>query len=221
MLGRAHTATGATNIAEVNKLFLTHHALEMSYPDGLDNLVNDSDDQVFDSLPGATRLFSPLALDDQTAPALYAAGITEVYNLADSDTNPLPADWDPTFNPYADATPEPVDDSLTVVQVATADVAEVLDTEAGSAVYVVFGLGRASPITGGSGMMLEAPVHFGEQGEATPDKVYSRFGVVFQLRDFEGDLLSPAQFTGAVAFHNTGIVGAGHAVKEFHEGHKH
>jgi type II secretory pathway pseudopilin PulG len=219
MLGRTHTATGATNIAEINKLFLTHYAMEMGYPDGLDNLVDDGATTVFSKLPGNgldPAIFSVTGLETAEADALIKAGITQVYNL---DNNTL----SPTFEPYPSDPPIPVAvaANLNVVRVDTVHVAEALDADEGTAKYVVFGLGKASPITGGGGMMLEAPVHFGEHGESTPDKVYSRFGVVFQLRNAAGEIVSPAKFVGAVAFHDNGIAGAGQAIEEFHEGHKH
>ncbi len=222
MMGRAHTSTGATNMDEINKLFLTHYAMEQGYPNGLDNLVDDSG-TLFDKLPGASIFTSTAisSIDAEAAEALVRAGISEVYNLVNSDSGSLPDDWSPTFNPYADSTSEAVEDSLSVAVVDRDAVVEALDAEAGSSVYVVFGLGKASPVTGANGLMLEAPVHFGEDGESTPDKVYSRFGVVFQVVDADGDVLSAAKYAGAVAFHDDGIVGADAPLEAFHAGHEH
>jgi len=220
MLGRAHTSTGATNMDEINKLFLTHYAMEQGYPTGLDNLVNDGDDQVFDYLPGKLQagLFTSRTLTTEEAASLIAAGVTYVYNL-DKNTE------SPTFEPYADPTTrEPVVQGLAVVQADTAAVTDALNTGMvpnPNEVYVVFGLGKASPVTGAKGLMLEAPVHFAEDGESTPDKVYGRFGVVFQLTDEDGNVLPAAKYAGAVGFHERGIVGPETPLEEFYAGHEH
>jgi prepilin-type N-terminal cleavage/methylation domain-containing protein len=214
LMGRAHMSTGATNMDELNKLVLMHHAMEQSYCNGLDNLIDDAG-TVFAKLPAPNpSIYSVKTLTAAEASALNAAGITDVYNLDDATESP-------TFDPYKDAVAESVATGLKVVQVTAAAVSAALDADLGTAEYVVFGLGKMSPFTGAGGMMLEAPVHFGEQANAAPDQVYSRFGLVFQLVAADGDPLPTARFAGSVAFHGDGIAGADAPLEAYYAGHNH
>jgi len=229
MLGKAHSATHSTNIGELNKVWEMYHVTNRGYPTDLDSLVVDGGTTVYSKLPQPTTspysatTVSDLATAIGTATSatvsaadvmerLSEAGITSVLAMNASATSA-------TFDPYVYATGST---TPTVTSIAsTTPLCQINATEVNtklngnaSGVYVVFGVGgRCSAV--GRGGMTSAPVHFSdESGEnANPANQYHRYGVVFNVA------VDPAEFVGAVAFHEDGISGAAEGIAEYYSGH--
>lgn len=235
MLKFAHTSTGATNMPELNKIFQMHHQVQRGWPNYLDNLVDDTG-ALYAKLPGDPAsqeyFLTPLELDDDQAQALRNAGLTHVFNLTDAEDVD-----DATFDCYGEgvvapelAAAEPVQDGTTVARlVALGDIAKFKGHE--EAVYVVFGVGQATPLVGSGGMMQDAPIHFGHNANTRPNEVYSRFAAVFRLgsvemvdhddnpdtpdvEEFHAD--GPASFITCVGLHGGGIAVPWMPLKGFH-----
>lgn len=234
-LNLAHTSTGATNMPELNKVFQMHRQVQRGWPNYLDNLVDDAG-SLYAKLPGdptsAGYFLEPLSLDADQAQALREAGLTHVFNLTDD------ADIDDaTYDCYGEgvvapelADAEEVAAGLTVARlVGLGDIAKFKGHE--DAVYVVFGVGQATPLVGEGGMMQDAPVHFGDEANTRPNDVYSRFAAVFRLGSVEmvdddsnpatpdvevHDVDGPAGFITCVGLHGGGIAVPWMPLKGFH-----
>lgn len=225
MLTYAHTATGATNMPELNKIFEMHRMTKRALPNGLDNLVQ-ADGALYAKLPGTTYL-TALTLNDDAASALNNAGITKVFNMVNGV-------GDATFGCYGELDggfpdiPANLDDGavdvvggLVVAQLTGAEAEAKLKGDPDS-VYVIFGIGQATPMVGQGGMMQDAPVHFGDEAGTRPNEVYSRFCAVFRIGEDpnprdpdddddddewvdESEWEDKAEFVGCVALHGGGI----------------
>jgi Tfp pilus assembly protein PilE len=208
MITRTHTASGATNIQEINKWVQTYEALQTSYPDGWDGLTDGSD--IVDYLPGSVSLTAG-KLSAAEASALASAGITTAYKMVKS--NPTK----PTFDPYDGVKVLALSNTDSVAFVTDADAKLKLNggVAATNAKFVVFGFGKRSTIVGKN--VSEAPVHFADAANEGPGDLYGRFGVVFKVTQNDGVTpLNRAVFVGAVAFHEDGIVTAGDHIEEYY-----
>jgi len=225
MLSRAHSSSQATNNSELTKFVQTHEQLYLAYPDNLDALTDATGTAVADYLPGATvGQMTPLTLDASQAASLSAGGINNLAAMY-ATAAALPSGQDPTFNPYTGASIS-VANGANVVQLTEAAVEPAVvvqnDPNSFGDVYVVFGVGRANTMVGKT--MSQAPLHFGEGGNDTPGRVYSRLGLVFRIARGTGTVGTPAstplgraQFVGTVSFHGDGITtGEGH-ITEYYE----
>ncbi len=231
----AHTSTGGTNMPELNKVFQMHHQVQRGWPNYLDNLVDEAG-SLYAKLPGdptsAGYFLEPLTLEAEQAQALLDAGLTAVFPLtSDADID------DATYDCYGEGVvaPEledavPVATGLTVARLTTpGDIAKFKGHD--DAVYVVFGVGQATPLVGEGGMMQDAPVHFGHNANTRPNEVYSRFAAVFRLGSVElvdddddpatpdvevYDVDGPADFITCVGLHGGGIAVPWMPLKGFH-----
>ena len=225
MLNYAHTSTGATNMPELNKMFEMHHMTNRGFPNGLDNLVEGDAGgaDLYDKLPG-TAYLTTLMLTAEMAEALNNAGITKVFNMTDGVT-------DATFGCYGELAdgfpdiPADLEDTRALDVTAGLTVARLTGAEAEvklkgdpNSVYVVLGVGQATPLVGQGGMMQDAPVHFGDEAGTKPNEAYSRFCAVFKIGEDTGGTLEAdqeAQFIGCVALHKGGIAVPWMPIKEF------
>jgi Tfp pilus assembly protein PilE len=236
LLNQAHTATGATNMPELNKLFELHNAMERGYPNYLDNLTDGTG--LYDRLPGGGAGLTTTALDASSAASLNAAGITKVFNLTSGDVD------DATFECYGEGIVAPP--LTSAVDVASGLTIAILDDTqlpkfkgTPGEVYAVFGVGQATPLVGN--MMQDAPVHFGDEPGSKPNEVYSRFAAVFRVGDWQDDdpavdsdgdgnftndrdSIDPAataRFVTTVGLHDGGIAAPWMAIKGFNGAHEH
>jgi hypothetical protein len=236
MLGRAHTATGATNMPELNKLFELHNTVERGYPNYLDNLTNGTG--LYARLPGGGAGLTTTTLDGDSAASLNAAGITKVFNLTGDDVD------DATFECYGAGVVAPalsaavdVAEGLTIAILDDSELSKFKGSP--GEVYAVFGVGQATPLVGE--MLQDAPVHFSDEPGAKPKEVYSRFAAVFRVGDWQDDdplvdsdgdgtftndrdSIDPtakASFVTTVGLHDGGIATPWMAIKGFSGTHEH
>lgn len=225
MLTMAHTSTGATNMPELNKIFQMHHQMNRGWPNYLDNLVV-SGGTLYARLPGYEEgqgyFLEPLELTHDQAHALRDAGLTHVFNLAAAEDVD-----DATYDCYGRgivarelSEADPVNDNLTVARLTNpSDIAKFkgdLDH-----VYVVFGIGQATPLVGPGGMMQDAPIHFDDAPGTRPNEAYSRFVAIFDLGEPHDDddhhhHHSSAKFVTCAALHRSGIAVPWMPLRGFH-----
>lgn len=211
MLTRTHAAAASTNIPEANKRIQEFEQLYFKQPANLDNLVNGT--ALVDYLPTATP-FTALALDADTAEALEEAGIISVAELVATAAT-FTTDQNATFNPYT-GTNTTVAAAVNVAQVTEADVENLIRPDAGAGdVYVAFGIGQASELTGRT--MSDAPYHFGEGPNSAPEAVYARYLAIYKVEDDAGGALEKAAFIGVLALHDDGLANANAHIGEFFE----
>ena len=196
MVGRSHTSAGAANIAECANAIQRYEAQYLRYPNMLDSLK--------DTLVGATAndftglgtelldAVEPVTLTADTLDALNAAGIETVGEHAD----PAVA-VDATFQTTTPGTLAAA--SVLLGPTADQQVLMGLETTGLAGKYVVLGIGQRNSAIGKT--MLEAPVHFPENGVENPAEVYNRFLAVFQILDDSGAALEKAQFVGIMSPH--------------------
>ena len=226
MLGRAHTASGATNNAEINKYVQTYQQLYMSYPQNLDALTDTAGTAVPDYLlnAGTPVQLSMHALTTAEASALSQSGITTLTEM--QPNRAALAGQSPTFNPYT-GNLITVAAGTNVIQVSEDAIENVAGlvrddpTKTGD-VYVVFGLGKRCTMIGK--VVSDPPVHFGEGAGTTPNDSYARYGLVFRVARGNGtatpDPLERAVFIGSVAFHDNGVIGTDAHLQEYYDRQK-
>ena len=220
MVTRAHTSSSATNIGEIAKAIQFYETVNAGYPDRLDSLVTNltTGDQFTAMAPGTDDLVAGgVTLTADTVETLEHAGIRTVTMMSDTGASSGNFAWSPTFYPYADPTPLTTPATATL---ATGNILVGLQGAAASrefatpatATYVMFGVGKYSRL---SSVMMDAPVHFPEGPDQTPEKSYSRYLAVFQLTDAAGDALEKAVFVGVVALHDDHVSGLGAHMNEY------
>ncbi|MFO0802969.1 MAG: hypothetical protein U0791_07575 [Gemmataceae bacterium] len=211
LIGRTHTASGATNDSELTKAIQVHEATYFQYPDQFDSLMGTGSTALFAKLPtdgmnpvgGSTEL-NFAALTAGTATALTNAGIVNVWDLNDATA-------DPTFNPYGAARVLAAGGNVAVL--GTAAITR-MNLPAGET-YVVFGIGRRCTMVGRS--LTDPPVHFADDQANTPEKVYGRKCVVFVVTKNGGTATRDrAKFVGSVSLHPDGVVTADDHMKEYY-----
>ncbi len=204
MVGRTHTATASANIASVANAIQRFETQYMSYPDNFDSLMTAL--TTGDELPSlSTELFAgnltdPLVevvLPTDTAAALNEAGITSLgLHLATDGTFDLPNSFDSI-----------ADGDVVLGLSATQQVSLGLETIGVANKYVCFGVGTSCTMNGKT--MMEAPVHFPENGTANPADVYGRFIAVFQILDGAAPpaALERAKLVAVISPHGDGLGG--------------
>jgi prepilin-type N-terminal cleavage/methylation domain-containing protein len=209
MLGKAHTSTGATNITELAKWIETFHASKLKYPNEFDSLCDS--DGLYEKLPGyvsptaAGGQITYGALTSTEAAGLVSAGITLLRGMNSSTASA-------TFAPYS--TTNDIDlTAATTPSVALANTARVKelfnDDTTETQKFVIFGIGAQCTAVGRGGMLLEAPIHFGDEADANPTQTYQRFGAIFEVTDGE------VRFVGVVAIHGKELDSAMGPLKEY------
>lgn len=209
LLFSAHTASGVTNIVEVEKLVQTYASIPGGdrCPNLLDNIVDQTEGKDLMSYvktnssattPDITKV--PLTLTLAHVTSLNAAGITKVAQLTEKPT-PL-GNWSPTLFPYGDgtvSTPAFIDlaTGMKVAQLAATVAARKFAAPA-AGTYAVFGLGKYNSMA--PKYIQEAPVWYNPNANSDPNTVYSRFGLVFRV---DG---STASFIGAVELSTMGAM---------------
>lgn len=199
MVGRTHTSTASANIAEIANAIQRYETQYMSYPNNFDSLETAVIGTQLNTLDAdLVSILAPVTLTTANGrlAALQNAGITSVG---------LHAEDDGTFVKAAPTTLV----TTNVVQGLTAAAQENLGLETptnGVAnKYVCLGVGTLCSMNGRT--MLEAPVHFPENGTGNPDSVYGRFIAVFQITDSAGDALERAKLVGVISPHGDGLDG--------------
>lgn len=224
MLGRAETASGATSQTEIAKWIQTYEQLYLSYPKDWDALV-DSGGTFLQS--GYVRGEIDVALDTGLTPAeakaLTDAGITRLQLMTATPVNK-------TFNPYRDSAASvdpdyaangltPAENTKLVVLTPTGQrkLGLAIDGTASAGKFVVFGFGRRASLVGKT--VQNVPVVFRDDGSKVPDKVYCRYGVVFQVSTSAASAIpmSRARFVGVCNFKDGGIFTSDDDLQEFYD----
>lgn len=228
MLTRAHVATHTTNVTEAAKLILTYQATHPGFPDQWDSmtdgttLINYMAGGVL--LPGgagsaatqAGGVFAAQAPSAGELTALGGAGIFSVhYQVPDGTPGKAPAGFDPTFNNYlspltfnANGQPQgtPITAATKLAYLAggnwPAFQQQNYPSWSPTANYVALGIGsRCTLMT----TALQAPVHFSDTPDASPEFSYGRFIAIFKVSDPNAPGgINMAQFMGVAAIHGTG-----------------
>lgn len=231
MLGRAHTASGATNVGEVTKFVQVYEQLYQSQPTDFDALTDTTSAAIPDYLPsdGGTPLggqVSSLTLTAAQADALTGAGIGRLAPMHPNRAA-FTADSTPTFNPYSGGS-VPVAAGVRVLQLTEAAVegpsglvseADIVNTYGD--VYILLGFGKRCSMIGK--VTTEPPTHFGDSADDNAANVYGRVGLVYRIARGTGTTGTPASadlgkavFIGAVALHGDGIAGGGAHIEEYY-----
>ncbi|TVQ77827.1 MAG: hypothetical protein EA380_06830, partial [Phycisphaeraceae bacterium] len=222
-LGRTSGAVGATNINEAVKQIQQYNLLNFAYPNDWDSLLT-SGGQLFEGLDRnaigpVNGDISAEIVDGDEATALFEAGITRALAMVNPTGGSLPTGYSVTFRPYAaNALADAIDiepgTAVTLARLNPVVAAQVLNKSA-DASYVIFGLGDLCTIVGNG--INSAPVHVAGSGQRTPDRVYSRYGVVFQTTNSSGQALSRARFAGVVALDGNGIRNASTYLEDYYQ----
>jgi len=178
-LTRSHVATCAATILEVHQMMqrvqLEFGQFGTEFDSGIATGVTTG------GING--QAIAPLTADEVTA--LSNAGITSVV-----DHDPTAADYNVTFN--IGATSRTLADGENVITLTDTQAEQIFLPAAGDEKYVWFGIGRNWSLLGN--LTPEPPVHFGDTPGALPDEVHSRFGIIMQVADENGDALERAEF---------------------------
>lgn len=221
MLGRTETASGSTNHVEVGKWIQVYEQIHFGYPKDWDALVDSS--ETFLQLDTAGKKFvrggdnvasDTVGLTAEEADALIAAGISRLQKMTGTPENK-------TFDPYGDpdyAANGLVPSSGKKLAILTLKGQQKLglaiDGTTSAGKFVVFGFGKRASIVGKG--VANAPVVFRDDGAKTPDAVYCRYGVVFQVSNNTPGALERARFVGVCNFKGDGIYTSDDDLEEFH-----
>jgi len=180
---RAHGGSGADNMKEIAKAVELHKATTGRFPNQWDALFDENGDLVGGALHMTVTDLTSDPNGDRIIEALNDAGIDTLIEHDSASSNA-------TFEPYADP-PVVIDiDDTPSGEVATltadGELALGLEQsvltggtgEAAPIAYVALGLGQQSTAIGRS--MLDAPVHYLENGES-PLEEYARWIVIFAV----------------------------------------
>lgn len=224
MLGRAHTATSATNTAEVTKFVQVYEQLYFGYPIDMDNLVNGATAPDYLPADGGGALGGNLTSHTLTAAqrdALASAGITRLQNLYDTRANLEAAGGTPTFNPYDGTAVDLTTGTPSVSRISEAVIEgnDGIVSDAGGVngdVYVLFGFGKRCSMVGK--VATEPPVHFTDSPTENASNSYARIAMVFRVTRGGATPvdLERAVFLGAVTIHPDGIRGGGPEIEEYY-----
>ena len=213
LLRRAHKATDATQTGELSKAVQTYQASYMSYPDNLDLLTTGTggfapflptdDGNVFGGFVTSGTL---------TTDELKALGRVGIQYLQPLATTTGGANFHPTMNPYPAGTT--VLTNQISVATATSTNFAILANNATidgfnptflqsvryndpTARFVVFGVGPRSAMVGT--VVQDAPMSVPQNKNLTPDRTYSRVGLIFKVSGVEVERSERARFVAAVA----------------------
>src|SRR5262245_37921794 len=218
MLGRSETASGATSQTETYKWIQTYEQLYFGYPRDWDALTDGTVKITY--VRGGPDVVLDSGLTAEEADALSAAGITRLQLMVEAATGTTPPPPEnKTFDPYQ--SPDFATNGLTPAAgtrlvVLTLSGQKALNQGDGitsTGKFVVFGFGKRASIVGKG--VANAPVVFRDDGSKTPDKVYCRYGVVFQVANITG-ALERARFVGTCNFKGGGVFTSDDDLEEFY-----
>ncbi len=167
-------------------------------------------------------------LGPNTLAALNGAGITTVWNIDDTGST---TGFSPTFNPYPTSGGTVLSSggasggTVAILSPTGAlhlnlvrpDSSGNLPTASGMPVLAVFGVGRRCSMVGKT--INDPPTHDTDDPTQTPNIVYARFGVVFQLTqstNTDADAVGSAQFVGTVSMHPNNVVSTDGHLQEYY-----
>lgn len=187
--GRAHGASGASNVQEITKAISLFEANNGAMPNNFDALIEDDNITISATVVAATvtNPFEASTLTAAEATALNDIGIDQLQHQA------VAGSGNATFEANS-GTPSPVADTQPVAILTAASLAD--RGLPATARVAVFGLGAQSSMIGT--VMTDAPVHFPEGGDK-PEDVYLRYYVLFRLDDGAGGTLERASLFGVFA----------------------
>jgi len=212
VISRAHTATCATHVADINKIMQYSYTTTLAYPSGFDSLLDAGKDTLFDKLPGhavGTPVGNWLTAGTLNAAEAFAfaqIGITNTFNL---DPTAPDATWSATDlnsqNSFLGTNAQP---NVALIQTQYAiniwpNLAQTL-TNYVSTKFVIFGVGSGCTAVGPGHLMQDAPTHFGDNANMNPQNNYQRIAVVFRV-DTDASANVVASFVGAGAIHDDSI----------------
>ncbi|WP_160149295.1 type II secretion system protein [Roseiconus lacunae] len=220
-LAKTHFAKCSTTIPEINKLWITSYTGDVKYPNGYDSLLEGGG--LFSQLPGADaggEVLQGTLTADQAA-NLVAIGVSHVYDhtavtVPDSATlDSVPND--PSVN-FATARQLADGEAVAVINPAGPsveslgiDVAKYQARLGADVQFVVFGIGNNCDAVGPTGLMTEAPTHFGGEDAMNPVDFYQRYCVIFATSD------EKAEFVCACSIHPDGFDGAEAHIRAYYE----
>lgn len=204
LIARTHTAAGASNIKEVDKIIQTYQTANRRLPSGLDNLLDELGTGLDPNL--RTDAFTLATLPIAHRESLEHAGIETVAQRVSNAGSAT----------YFIGDPVDVDDFASAATISDVDVDAIFG--AGTAaryefgvddLFVALGVGNSSTLI--PNWMRDAPVHFSQ--EYTPDTAYLRYVVILAVYADE----SPAKLVGVGAIHHDEIEGLRQHMQEFDE----
>lgn len=208
-----HGATGASNISEIVKAVQLHSVRTFSEPNQLCSLQTAAGtlsttinlDTNGDSNPTGDD-WSLVAAPTGANAALAAAGITQLSRLdSAAESATFNSELQAVSDLNTNGTPTPTNTHLVVL--TAQGVTRLGLNPAGT--YVVLGLGQRCTMIGQS--MTDAPIHFPEGADGTPDTTYARFLLIY---DVSGER---AKFVGACANDDGTISGLNKHLAEYFE----
>jgi len=222
MLGRTETSSGATNHTEISKWVQTYEQIYLGYPKDWDSLTDIGGTKKITYVRGGGGIVLDSGLTAGEADALNGAGITRLQAMVEAPTGIAPPPPNnKTFDPYTDPsydTNKIKPAAGTKLVILTKEGQQSLGLSDGTdspAKYVVFGFGNRASIIGKT--TQNAPVVFRDDGSKTPDQVYCRYGVVFQVTNADGTTLERARFVGTCNFKGPGVFNSDADLEEFYD----
>jgi len=245
LVGKGNQASGTTNLVELEKLIQTHKTMNFTYPDGYDSLLT-SGDTVTDLLPspGGSPLSGAIvagALDTGQVTRLSRVGITRLFDVkAYVDSNgDGKCDFDATRDCYDGATrtlangvkvaflvPLKKQGTTSYANTISGSLGTSLDAASStgnspdSQRFMVVGLGSLCSMVGVEDQLLkEAPVAHHHKALASPQEMYSRFGLIFDCGPQGGTGSgADARFVGAIVMMGQKLFSADGMAQMFQDG---
>lgn len=196
VLGKGHSAQGASAIGDLARYMDTYRALNGRYPDRYDSMLVPAGTAYPNLLPGALAKYQPTTITAAEIDSLILAGITSVLRhdatagVSINDSGILPPVVITPATPVMrlNLTNAEVQDLLLREFRRPAD--EV--TGATPRNFLVFGVGPQCTICNGkAGVVRDAPLH----QDTDPGRFYNRFVVIFATSTDSGE---KAEFIGVV-----------------------
>ena len=220
IVGRGETASGATSQTEIYKWIQAYEQLYLTYPSDWDALTDGTQRITYVRGGGDVTLDSGLSAGE--AGALTSAGIARVQLMVEAPSGATPAPpAHKTFDPYQNASyvtngaAPAASGKFLVLTTSGQKSLNLGDGITSSGKFVVFGFGRRATIVGKG--VANAPVVFRDDAGKTPDKVYCRYGVVFQVALADGTAMDKARFVGVCNFKGGGITSSNDDLEEYYD----
>ncbi|MEM6688806.1 MAG: type II secretion system protein [Planctomycetota bacterium] len=194
-LTRTHVSTCAVTFPEVHQMMqrvqVEFGNFGTSFDSGIytggSDPVNNST-VTFSDTQGGGNGTGTLQVANLTADEVAALAAVGIVGVVDHDNTA--ADFNVTFN--IGATPRALAAGGPVITLTDVQADEIFLPFAGDEKYIWFGIGREWTLLGQ--LAPEPPAHFGDAFGALPDQVHSRFGIIMQVADADGNPLERAEF---------------------------